>query len=620
LEDWQQRYKTKLVSPLRAIEQIEPGHRVFLHTGCAEPQMLIEELARQAGRLSDAELVQILQMGPAPYAKKLQESFRANALFIGPGLREAIAGGWADYTPIFLCNVPRLFYEGTIPLDVALIQVSEPDDFGYCSLGISVDVSKAAAETARIIIAEVNSKMPRTMGDSFIHMDKIDFLVESDRDLLEYTPKPPKQVAQAIAKNAAKLIDHRATLQLGIGTIPDALLPFLKEKRDLGIHTEMLSDGVMHLIREGVITNEKKTIHKGKVICSFAMGSGELYAWMHNNPVFEFRPSDYVNNPGLIAQNKKMVAINSALEVDLTGQVCVEGLGSTPYGGIGGHVDFMRGAAGSEEGKPIIAMPATAEKGKISRIVPTLKPGAGVVLGRADIHYVVTEYGIASLFGKNLRERAMALISIAHPDFRDKLLEEAKRLKLVYQDQMLIPYSKLYPEEWETTSEFEGVGEVVFRPVKQTDEALLKNLFYSSSQESIHMRFFGGLRAFPHSFLMKHVVVDYEEEMAILGLLQKDPPEQAIALGQYYLDRAANVAEVAFVVRDEYQGRGLGTFLLQYLIEIARARGIKGFTATVLAENKPMMAVFYKSGFEVTTRYSEGSYAVNIPFDKPTKA
>lgn len=584
--------------------------------------MLIEELARQAGRLSDAELVQILQMGAAPYAeKRLQASFRANALFIGPGLREAIAGGWADYTPIFLCNVPRLFYEGTIPLDVALIQVSEPDDFGYCCLGISVDVSKAAAESAGVVIAEVNSKMPRVLGDSFIHMDKIDFLVESDRDLLEYTPKPPQEVAKAIAKNAAKLIDHEATLQLGIGRIPDALLPFLKEKKDLGIHTEMLSDGVMHLIREGVITNEKKSTHKGKIICSFAMGSGELYAFLHNNPSFEFRTSDYVNNPQLIASNKKMVAINSALEVDLTGQVCVEGLGSTPYGGIGGHVDFMRGAAGSEEGKPIIAMPATAEKGNVSRIVPTLKAGAGVVLGRADVHYIVTEYGIASLFGKNLRERAIALISIAHPEFQDQLLEEAKQLKLVYQDQMLIPYSKLYPEEWEITREFEGVGEVFFRPVKPTDETLLKDLYYSSSQESIHMRFFGGLRSFPHSELMKQVVVDYEEEMAIIGLLQRKPlvHEQAIALGQYYLDRAANIAEAAFVVSDEYQGRGLGTFLLQHLIMIARARSVKGFTATVLAENKPMMAVFYKSGFEVTTRYSDGSYTVNIPFDKPGK-
>ncbi|MFQ5979566.1 MAG: GNAT family N-acetyltransferase [Candidatus Heimdallarchaeota archaeon] len=619
MDDWRNQYKSKLVSPQQAIKQIEAGNRVFLHTGCAEPQILIEELARQAGRLFDAELVQILQMGSAPYAeKRLQDSFRANALFIGPGLREAVAGGRADYTPVFLSKVPSLFYDGLIHLDVALLQISPPDDFGYCSLGISVDVSKAAAEKASIVIAEVNQKMPRTLGDSFISVDKIDFLIESHRDLLEYLPQPTAEVARAIAKNVAKLIDNGSTLQLGIGTIPDALLPFLQGKKALGIHTEMLSDGVMHLVREGVITNAHKSIHRGKAVCSFAMGSGELYAWMHNNPMLEVRTSDYVNNPSLIAQNKKMVAINSALEVDLTGQVCVEGLGSLPYGGIGGHVDFMRGAAGSEGGKPIIALPSTAKGETISRIVPSLMAGAGVVLGRADVHYIVTEYGIASLFGKNLRERAVALIAIAHPDYREELLREAKRLRFVYPDQLL-PQDPgtLYPEECEISHSFEEVGSIFFRPIKPTDESLLKELYYSASVESLQRRFFGGLRFFPHEALMPQVIVDYEEEMAIIGLLGPHGHEQACSLGQYFLDRASGLAEVAFVVRDDYQGHGIGTFMLNHLIMVAKSRGIKGFIAEVLPENKAMMAVFHKSGYEVIARFSEGTYSVRIQFDKP---
>ncbi len=614
---WKEKYNKKIISEKDAIQKVKSGNRVFLHTGCAEPQLLIKELASQAGRLSDVEIVQILSMGEAPYAEQqLMASFRPNALFIGPGLRIAGAewGSRADYTPVFLCKVPNLFSEGLVHLDVTLIQVSPPDQFGYCSLGISVDVSKAAVENAELVIAEVNENMPCTYGDSFIHEKKINYFVESQNNLLEYNPAPPEEVAQAIAKNVAKLIDHGSTLQLGIGAIPDALLPFLKEKENLGIHTEMLSDGVMELIKNGVITNEEKSIHRGKIICSFAMGSRDLYSWMHNNPMFEVRPSDYVNNPQLIAQNKKMVAINSALEVDLTGQVCVESLGSIPYSGIGGHVDFMRGAADAN-GKPIIAMPSTAKGQTISRIVPTISTGAGVVLGRADVHYIVTEYGIASLFGKSLRERAVALIAIAHPTFRENLLEEAKSLKLVYPDQLL-PQDpgKLYPEECEIKYEVKDVGEIFFRPIKPTDEALLKDLYYSFSKESIHLRFFGGLKSFPHPELMKQVIVDYDEEIAVVGLIQEKPHvhEHAIALGQYYLDRASNTAEVAFVVNDKYQRKGIGTFLLKHLIMIAKSRGIKCLTAEVLTENKAMMAIFYKSGCKVTTRLSEGVYLISL--------
>ena len=402
---------------------------------------------------------------------------------------------------------------------------------------------------------------------------------------------------------------------MGIGTIPEAITKFLKDKKDLGVHSEMISDGVVDLWEAGVITNRRKSIHQGKIIATLAMGTKKLYDFVNNNPSVEFHPSEYVNNPYIISLNEKMVALNSALEVDLTGQVTAESLGHLFYSGIGGQADFMRGASKSHRGKPIIALPSTAKNGTISRIVPHLSEAAGVVTSRGDVHYVVTEYGVAYLHGKSIRERAIALINIAHPSFRDKLLKFCKLRCYVYHDQVLPKNGMPYPEELEVTKYFDEETELFFRPVKQTDEPLMKEFFYSFSDKSFYQRFFTHQVAMPHSKLQHLVNPDYDEEMAITGVIQKEGRNYIIAVGRYYLDQSTNMAEIAFIVRDNYQQKGIGTFLLQYLIEIAKKRGIKGFKAEILTENMVMLHVIHKCGYPVQSKLEDDSYSISIIFN-----
>ncbi|MDX1778033.1 MAG: acetyl-CoA hydrolase/transferase C-terminal domain-containing protein, partial [Thermodesulfobacteriota bacterium] len=436
--DWKKEYQHKLQDPKSALSHIRPGNRIFVGTGCAVPSLLVRTLETIGSKLRDTEIMHILTVGDTPYTnEQFCDNFRCNAFFIGQNTRLAIAEGRADYTPVFLSDLPQLFKSGSIPIDVALIQVSPPDDHGFCCFGISVDVVKSASESAAIVIAEVNPNMPRTWGDSLISIDKIDVLVENDTPLPEVHSPPPDEIAERIAKNISRYIEDGSTIQMGIGTIPEAITKFLKDKKDLGVHSEMISDGVVDLWEAGVITNRKKTIHQGKVIASLGMGTKRLYDFVNNNPAVEFHPSEYVNNPYIISLNDRMVALNSALEVDLTGQVTAESLGHQFYSGIGGQADFMRGAAKSNRGKPIIALPSTAKNGTISRIVPHLSEAAGVVTSRGDVHYVVTEFGVALLHGKSIRERAIALINIAHPAFRDKLLKFCKLRCYVYADQVL---------------------------------------------------------------------------------------------------------------------------------------------------------------------------------------
>jgi len=424
--EWVERYREKVRDPDQAVSVIENGSHIFIGSGAAEPQRLVEALVKRAEQVFGAEIVHIMTLGLAPYVEpKWGDNFRHNALFIGPNVREAVAQGRADYTPIFLSEIPRMFERGRFPVDVALIEVSPPDRHGYCSYGVSTDVVKPATEAAHMVIAEVNAQMPRALGDSFLHVDDIDLLVPVDYPILEAPIGVPDETARTLGKYIASLVEDGSTLQMGIGTIPDSVLYYLKEKKDLGIHTEMFSDGMMHLVQLGVITNMKKTLHKGKVVAAFCMGSRKLYEFVDNNPLIEFHPVSHTNDPFVIAQNDRMVSINSALEVDLTGQVCADSLGEYFYSGIGGQVDFVRGASRSKGGKPIIALPSVTRDGQ-SRIVSLLKPGAGVVTTRAHVHYVVTEQGIASLHGRNLRERARALIGIAHPDHREHLLREAR--------------------------------------------------------------------------------------------------------------------------------------------------------------------------------------------------
>ncbi|HJQ97796.1 MAG TPA: acetyl-CoA hydrolase/transferase C-terminal domain-containing protein [Candidatus Polarisedimenticolaceae bacterium] len=420
---WTDGYRGKVVGVDEALAGVRSGQRVYIHPGAAEPEGLVRALVRRAGSLRDVEIIHLLTLGEAGYVKPgMEASFRHTAMFVGGNVREAVREGRADYLPVSLSEIPALFTSGLLPIDVCLIQVSPPDPHGFCSFGVGVDCTKAAAAVARTVIAEVNPRMPRTLGDSFIHVSKLDRIVESDAPILELPHRPIEEVHRRIAAHVASLVEDGSTLQLGIGGIPDAVLSGLSDRRHLGIHTEMFSDGVMELIEAGVITNERKTFHRGKVVSGFLLGSTKLYEFVDNNAMIELHPTEYTNDPFVIAANEKMVAVNSALQVDLTGQVCADSMGTSIYSGVGGQLDFMRGAARSKGGKPIIALPSTAKNDTLTRIVPTLDSGAGVVTTRADVHYVVTEYGVASLHGRTLRQRAEALIAIAHPDFREQLL------------------------------------------------------------------------------------------------------------------------------------------------------------------------------------------------------
>ncbi len=427
--NWKAHYERNRKSATEAVAAIESGQKVFVGSNGAEPQTLVDAMTDRKQPLSDIEIIHILTLGMAPYSEaRFEKNFRHNAFFIGANVRDAVNACRADYTPIFLSELPALFSNGQIPLDYALVMVSPPDAHGYCSLGISVDVVKAATSNAKHVIAEVNRQMPRTLGDSFLHVSQIDSFVESDVPLLEAPLPPLSPSVIKIGEHVAGLIEDGSTLQVGIGSIPNAVLASLKGRRDLGIHTEMFSDGILDLVEAGVINGRCKTIYPGKIVTSFCIGSRRLYDFVDNNPSIEFHPTEVVNDPFLISQNHKMVAINGAIEVDLTGQVCADSIGERFYSGIGGQVDFIRGAARSKGGKPIIALPSTTKlpgRGIVSRIVPTLQPGAGVVTSRGDIHYVATEWGVAYLHGKSIRERALALIEIAHPDFREGLLESA---------------------------------------------------------------------------------------------------------------------------------------------------------------------------------------------------
>lgn len=427
---WEIAYKKKLRTGEEALRCVQSGMRVYIHPGCAEPEVLVKALIARGPAVEEVEIVHLMTMGDAGYiAPQLEGHFRHNAIFIGGNVREAVNEGRADYTPVYLSEVEDLFESGAMPLDVALIQVSPPDAHGFCSFGVGVDTTLTAARVARYVIAQVNDQMPRTYGDSFIHVNQLDMVVETSQPLCELKKPEINDMHVAIARHVAGLIEDGSVIQTGIGGIPDAVLPFLMDRKDLGVHTELVSDSVIPLIEAGVINGARKSFKPRKVILGFVLGSKKLFDFVDNNPIFEFHPSAYTNDPGLIARNEKMVAINSALQIDLTGQVCSDSIGTYFYSGIGGQVDFLRGSSRAKGGKPIIALSSTAKNGTVSRIAPMLSPGAGVVTSRGLIRYVVTEYGVAYLHGKSIRERAKALIEVAHPKFREELYAYCEQTK-----------------------------------------------------------------------------------------------------------------------------------------------------------------------------------------------
>src|SRR6266705_4159645 len=437
---WRREYAKKKQTAEQALESLRSGMRVYIQPGCAEPETLVEALLKRGPFVRNVEVVHLLTLGNADYVKpEMEGHFRHNAIFIGGNVREAVNDGRADYTPVYLSEVEPLFESGAMPLDVALIQVSPPDPHGFCGFGVGVDTTLTAAKCAKYVVAQVNDQMPRTYGDSFIHVSDIDAVVESSRPLFELKKPVVTDMHVAIARNVAGLIEDGAVLQTGIGGIPDAVLPFLMDRKDLGIHSELVSEGVIPLIETGVLTGARKNFKPGKIIVGFALGTKKLFDFVDNNPIFEFRPTAYTNNPERIACNDNMVAINSALQVDMTGQVCSDSIGNQFYSDIGGQVDFLRGASRSKRGKPIIAISSTAKSGTISRIVPMLSPGAGVVTSRGLVRYVVTEHGVAYLHGKSIRERAKALIEIAHPKFRNELYEYCEQTKRLQRPASCLP-------------------------------------------------------------------------------------------------------------------------------------------------------------------------------------
>ncbi|MCA9923078.1 MAG: acetyl-CoA hydrolase/transferase family protein [Anaerolineales bacterium] len=430
--NWESNYRNKVTDVSTALSAIKSGNRLYIGGGAGVPIALTQGLTEHAAHLRDVELTHILTFAETPYtAPKYKDSFRVNALFIGKNVRKAIHEGRADFTPVFLSEIPGLFKNGYLPIDIALISVSPPDEHGFCSFGVEVGATKPAAESARLIIAEVNKHMPRTLGDSFIHVSRLNHIVETDYPIPEAPQGGSSEVHLRIGAHIAEMIPDGATLQMGIGSIPDAVLKNLGSHRDLGIHTELFSDGVIDMVDKGVITCSRKTFHPGKIVAGFLFGTKKLYDFIHNNPLIELHPTDYVNDPFNIAQNEKMVAINSAVQIDLTGQICADSFGHRMYSGAGGQVDFIRGAARSKGGLPLIALQSTAKDDSISRIVPMLTEGSGVVTTRNDVHYVVTEYGVASLYGKSIRQRAQELINIAHPKFRNELAQEAAKLGFI---------------------------------------------------------------------------------------------------------------------------------------------------------------------------------------------
>lgn len=598
-----------------AIRKIKKGKRILVGSNCAEPQHLVHALARNAVLFRDNEVVHLLTMGAAPYVDpRYAGAFRHNAFFIGPNVREAISEGHADYTPIFLSEIPGLFKSGQMPIHCVMMQVSPPDENNMVSLGISVDILPAAIACADIVIAQVNRSMPHTCGASRVPLDCIDYVVAADEPLLELQQHPCNEVFFKIGENVARYIHDGDTLQLGIGCIPDAILANLRDKHDLGIHSEMVSDGIIDLCKKGNITNKKKGINEGISIVSFILGTRKLYDFVDRNPYIRFHPSEYVNDPFVIAQNKNMVSINSALQIDLTGQVCADSIGSKFYSGFGGQVDFIRGARRSPGGRSFIALPATAKDGAVSRIVPNLNAGAGVVTSRADVDYVATEYGVAYLHGKTVRERSLALMQIAHPKFRDELLHYLKQKHYVYLDQKtikddghpvkdLIPYSHTFKDK-----------KVYFRPLCSIDEKAIQDFFYSHAPETIYSRYLEFVDALPHEEAQARVCVDYNKDMAIAGFDSPAPWGQMVCIGRY-TRKENNTAEIAAVVREDYQGVGIGTFLVEIFIKAARQHGLKRLTGYIGWSNLKMLHIAERLGFQVRESVGIDGYQVSMDLE-----
>ena len=608
--DWQELYASKIVDAQEAISKINRGSRVFIGTGCGEPQHLIRSMINDQNLL-DIMVYQMLSFTLADYVDdpSFTRRFSLKLFFISRAMRKAAFEGKIDYIPEYLSQIPRLFSSHRIGLDAALVQVSPPDKFGYCSLGVSVDITRSAVEHASVVIAQVNPKMPRTWGDSFVHVNEIDWLVPFEENLVEALPVvKDNEIARRIGLYVSQLVDDGATLQIGFGNLPFAILQYLDGKNDLGIHTQLITDGLLPLFEKGVITNKRKTLLPGRVVSSLCMGSEKIYRYVDNNPVFYFRSSEFVNDPTVIARNDNLISISSALEVDLTGQVCSDSMGYLFYSGIGDQVDFLRGSFMSKGGFSIIALPSTARGGTVSRIVSHLSEGAGVATARGDVSFVVTEYGIAEVKGKSIYQRVMELAQIAHPKFREELINVAKKKHYIFADQ-LPPSTEdlLFLEGYKSSLKLKNGKIAEFRPLLPSDEFAYRNFFYSLQEKTIYMRFFYKMRTFSHEVVQRQwSSVDYRKNMSIIGLVQHGGHKEIVAIGSY-AQESEDRAEVAFVVREDFQGMGIASYLLKVLAKIAKENHYNSFCATVLRENAAMIRVFKKNFPNAEVSMNSGS-------------
>jgi len=596
-------WRRRLASASDAVSLVKAGDHVFVGSACATPRRLVEALEAREPPPAGVVLVHFLT-DRVDVGGDAWTAYRHRALYVGSDVRALLPSGRIDYLPASLPDVPPLLRSGRLRLDVALIQVAPPDEGGTCSLGVSVDVTKAAALAARTVIAEVNPAMPRTRGDSRIPADRIQRFVEVDTPVVEYVHPPAEGVAEQIARYVARLVDDGSTLQVGLGRVPNRMLAHLTNRRDLSIHSDLVTEPVADLVAAGVVS--------GPVVTSMAMGTRKLYDLLDDNPRFSFHPVDEVCDPGVIAGKAKMVSVTQAFAIDLTGQVCTEFLDGGLYGGVATGPAFHRGALASPGGLAVVCLASRTPAGR-SAVKPSLEQGEAVAIPRADVHWVVTEYGTAYLFGRSLSERAVSLIEIAHPDDRDGLLEEAVSLGLVGPKQLLRSRGA-YPVSEESEVRLRDERDVRIRPTRTADARAMQELFYRLSEEDIRSRFFQKLNSLTDSFAQHLCSVSYDDEMAFAAVVGPRENERIVATSCYYLDPATGLADVAYLVDPEWQGAGLGTILHERTVEYARARGIRGFTANVLVSNPAMLRVFQRGGHELRTTIDGGSYEVTLIF------
>jgi acyl-CoA hydrolase/RimJ/RimL family protein N-acetyltransferase len=616
---WPDNYVDRMRTVEQAISLIRSGQRVFVGSSCGEPQHLVRGLSEASNRFTDLEIVRLLSLESVPLtmiaAKSKSQSLNIRSFYLGSVKSKELARNMRFLTPINLSAVPRLFKSRMLPLHVALIQVCPPDDFGWMSLGVSVDVTLAAAFSADLVIAQVNAKMPRVLGQGFIHVNDVDVIVEHDEELLSIGALPESEEANIIGRHIANLVDNGSTFQISLGTTPQATLLALSEKNDLGVHSQFLTNDMMHLVSMGVITNRRKGFNDGKLVASIAIGTRELYDFLDYNPSVEFHPSDYVNDPRIISRHNNMVAMNVAMAIDLTGQVAADALPFNYYSGVTGTLDFIRGTALADGGKSILMLTSTAMRGKKSRIVPILHDTA-VVVPRGDVQYVVTEYGAVNLFGKSYQERAMALISIAHPEFREELFHEAKKMGLLGAERTLSEsIHGIYPIRLEETIEIDG-RLVTIRPSKPVDERPLQEHFYNLDKHDVISRFFRPKTSFLRADVEGMSRIDYIKNLTLIAVVGEVGFEKVVGVGEYYLEQAKNMAEVAFSISRDWQGKGLGRTLIRKLSEAARENGISGLFAMTSPENQRMMNLFMTLPYKIRT-VLEDEVLLSCRFDEP---